>query len=464
MHVIVAGCGRVGSQLAEMLSFEGHDVVVIDKDRESFRRLGDTFNGLTLEGVAFDEELLLSAGIEKADAFASVTSFDNTNLMAAQVASVIYGVPNVISRLYYVEKELTFFKLGIDYVCSTTLMADRFREILFQGIDVVLQQDRLDLGLQVLEFVVPPEAQGKPAGNLEDPVNSWLIALLRGNRPVHWSTETTLEPGDRIVMTMRREGWNVVRDCLGDGSTESPACRLNVIPLTRETTNIMRGEPESARVVVGGCSAVGAHLAWTLSLEGHNVTVIDPDRKLFERLPGGHTCEFVEGTVYDDTTLVKAGIEEADAFTAVTKFDNTNLMAAEVARHIFGVPKVVARLFNPDKEPTYQALEMDFVCGTRMLAQSILERLMKPLVVVKASCFNNLYMLVEFQCPRPWVGRTVAQASSKANLRFAYVARRSTGHMPDDRFVLRDGDMITALTTPDRLHRLEAYLRRYRKG
>lgn len=87
MHIIIAGCGRVGSQLALYLSYEGHDVAIIDKDPASFGRLGSTFNGIVLEGVAFDEEVLLEAGIEKAEAYAAVTNYDNTNLMAAEMGA-----------------------------------------------------------------------------------------------------------------------------------------------------------------------------------------------------------------------------------------------------------------------------------------------------------------------------------------------------------------------------------------
>jgi len=96
MYVIIVGCGRVGSELAKILSSEGHNVVVIDRNPESFRRLGQSFNGLTLVGSGFDTELLRSAGISQADAFCAVTNGDNTNLISAQVAKKIFKVPKVL--------------------------------------------------------------------------------------------------------------------------------------------------------------------------------------------------------------------------------------------------------------------------------------------------------------------------------------------------------------------------------
>ncbi len=124
MNVVVVGCGRVGSQLATMLSIEGHNVTVIDKSDDAFRRLGGTFNGVTIVGLGFDEEILEEAGIRDADAFAAVTNLDNTNLMAAEVARKIFEVPHVVARLYNPARERTYQQLGLDYVCGTTLVAE----------------------------------------------------------------------------------------------------------------------------------------------------------------------------------------------------------------------------------------------------------------------------------------------------------------------------------------------------
>lgn len=463
MYFIIAGCGRVGSRLAEYLSYEGHDVAVIDRDPGSFRRLGSAFNGIILEGMAFDEEVLLEAGIAEADAYAAVTDEDNTNLMAAEIARSVFEVPLVLSRLYNPEKELTYFKLGIDYVCGTTLVTDRIHEQLFQSRDSIVQQDRLDLGIKVVELSVGEEAAGKPAGSLSYGVSSKLLILLRDNMKLRFDEATPLEPGDRVVMLIRKEGWQKVIDCLGPG-VDSPACRMYTIPAELADEAAAGPAPEESRVIVGGCSMVGAHLAYILSMEGHNVTIIDEDAALFKRVPPGYAGEFTEGVVYDEETLIAAGIERADAFVSVTKKDNKNLMAAEVARLVFGVPHVMARLFNPDKEPTYQALQMPFVCGTTVLSQTMLERLLKPVVSVRAACLFNRYNLVEFESPPSWDGKTVRQAVKDSGVTFAYIVRRRSAYVPEDNFVLRSGDDVTALVTTRRLTRLDKGLRKMTKG
>ncbi|NHM16296.1 TrkA family potassium uptake protein [Eggerthellaceae bacterium zg-887] len=123
-NVIVVGCGRVGSRLANMLSDNGNNVCVIDRKVEAFANLGRNFNGSTVQGVGFDEETLVKAGIEDCDVLAAVTQFDNANLMVAEVGSRLFDVPHVIARLYNPDHERAYMQLGLDYVCGTSLVAE----------------------------------------------------------------------------------------------------------------------------------------------------------------------------------------------------------------------------------------------------------------------------------------------------------------------------------------------------
>ena len=124
MNIIVVGCGRVGSHLATLLSDDGHNVSVVDRRADSFAALGPDFNGTTVKGVGFDEEVLIDAGVEDCDVVAAVTSNDNANLMVAEVARRIFGVRHVITRLYAPKREKTYTQLGIDFACGTTLVAE----------------------------------------------------------------------------------------------------------------------------------------------------------------------------------------------------------------------------------------------------------------------------------------------------------------------------------------------------
>lgn len=121
MHLIIVGCGRVGSALADAGSRAGEDVVVIDKNPETFRQLGTGFNGVTMRGTGCDQEQLREAGIEHCDAFVAATDSDSVNMMAAEIALRIYGVPRVVVRLYEPEHEQSMRVLGLDYVNDAAL-------------------------------------------------------------------------------------------------------------------------------------------------------------------------------------------------------------------------------------------------------------------------------------------------------------------------------------------------------
>lgn len=125
MHVIVVGCGRVGSTVARELVAGDHDVVVIDRRAEAFRRLGDDFPGRTLTGIGFDRELLQQAGITERSAVMAVTSGDNSNILIARVARETFGVQRVVARIYDPKRAVIYERLGIATVASVAWTSAR---------------------------------------------------------------------------------------------------------------------------------------------------------------------------------------------------------------------------------------------------------------------------------------------------------------------------------------------------
>ena len=123
-NIIVVGCGRVGSQLASLLSDNGNNVCVVDIDETAFENLGRNFNGSTVVGVGFDGEVLERAGVEEADVVAATAQQDNTNLMIAEVSRRLYHVPHTIARLSNPDHERAYMQLGIDSICGTSLQAE----------------------------------------------------------------------------------------------------------------------------------------------------------------------------------------------------------------------------------------------------------------------------------------------------------------------------------------------------
>ncbi|HBQ64390.1 MAG TPA: hypothetical protein DD727_05630 [Clostridiales bacterium] len=121
MQIIVIGCGKVGSKLANVLSREGHDVVVVENEGENFLGLDRDFNGVTISGVPIDQDVLRHAGIETADALAAVTPDDNVNIVVCQIAKEIFKVPTVVARIYNPAREHVFHEFGLETVCPTNM-------------------------------------------------------------------------------------------------------------------------------------------------------------------------------------------------------------------------------------------------------------------------------------------------------------------------------------------------------
>ncbi len=130
MRVVILGCGRVGARLATRLDAEGHEVAIIDRNQDSFTRLGADYSGSMVLGTGIDEDVLRKAGIERADAFIAVTNGDNTNAMAAQIAKQVFRVPRVVARLYDPIRDETYRTLGLETVSPTLIGVQTIMEMI----------------------------------------------------------------------------------------------------------------------------------------------------------------------------------------------------------------------------------------------------------------------------------------------------------------------------------------------
>jgi len=208
MHIIVVGCGNVGSQLAILLSTEGHDVAIIDKNPESFKRLGSTFNGVKFVGYGFDKTTLVEAGIDDCDALAAVTNEDNANMVAAEVASKIFAVPRVVARLYDSEREATFQQLGINYVCGTTMVAQMLLDQLIEGHGhhLTIRGD-----LELIEFIAGPAVDKQKLVDVQIPNQFRICMVMRdGTGFIPWR-ETILKDGDLLVAIVKNQSFSKIK-------------------------------------------------------------------------------------------------------------------------------------------------------------------------------------------------------------------------------------------------------------
>jgi len=201
MYVIIVGCGRVGSELAKLLSDEGHDVVIIDKNQQSLERLGGTFNGLTLVGNGFELNLLKQAGVEKADAFCAVTNGDNTNLICAQVAKKIFKVPKVFARIYDPQRANIYTALGLDIISGTILFAAMLRDKIIESRFSSYLIETKDLG--VIEIEVKNDLIGKKIHEINIPGEFLVVAIRRLDGVILPESNTALKAKDILMATVK---------------------------------------------------------------------------------------------------------------------------------------------------------------------------------------------------------------------------------------------------------------------
>lgn len=212
-------------------------------------------------------------------------------------------------------------------------------------------------------------------------------------------------------------------------------------------------------VVILGCGRVGSSLAVGVEKFGHSVAIIDRDPAAFGRLDAtAFTGRRVTGMGFDRDTLVEAGIEQATAFAAVSSGDNSNIISARVAREIFGVERVVARIYDPRRAEVYERLGIPTVATVRWTRDQILGRLMPDTVTPEWVDTSGTIMLTALQATAGWVGQRMSAFESAASVRVACVTRFGEGMLPDHRTIIQDGDVLHVAVPKARAHDVETIL------
>jgi trk system potassium uptake protein len=219
VHVVIMGCGRVGSALARSLEQRDHSVAVIDQDAGAFRRLTPEFQGRTVTGVGFDRDTLVEAGIEQAHAFAAVSSGDNSNIIAARVARETFGIDNVVARIYDARRAAVYQKLGIPTVATVRWTADQvIRRLLPQGIET---EWRDPSGRVVLaEIAVSPTWVGHRITRLEADAGCRVALLTRLGEGVLPGRDTVVQEGDLVHAAVEAERMDEVTAVFAAGPVD----------------------------------------------------------------------------------------------------------------------------------------------------------------------------------------------------------------------------------------------------
>ena len=199
MHIVIMGCGRVGSTLAHSLEDRGHQVAVIDQNPESFRRLRSEFRGVTVTGVGFEQRVLVEAGIERADAFAAVSSGDNSNIISARLARETYGVQRVVARIYDQKRAEVYERLGIPTVATVRWTADRMLRALCPDGNIEVWRDPTST-VALIEVAVHPAWVGHRLRALEEGTGARVAYLNRFGVGLLPTESTVVQDGDQVFM------------------------------------------------------------------------------------------------------------------------------------------------------------------------------------------------------------------------------------------------------------------------
>ena len=204
-----------------------------------------------------------------------------------------------------------------------------------------------------------------------------------------------------------------------------------------------------------GCGRVGSTLARTLGRSGHDVAIIDADASAFRRLGTSFDGQTVTGIGFDRDTLIAAGIGDAYAFAAVSSGDNSNILAARVARETFGVEHVAARIYDPQRAMVYQRLGIPTVATVRWTADQMIQRLLPQGAVPELTDPSGKLVIAEVPMAQAWIGKPLLLVEEQTGARVAYLTRLGEGVIPHEDTVIQQGDLVHLVVSRDDLARVE---------
>ncbi len=245
---------------------------------------------------------------------------------------------------------------------------------------------------------------------------------------------------------------------MSDAHTHSPAHAHPHAPADR------RAQPNGHEIIlIIGCGRVGAELAHSISRKGHTVTVMDSSLRAFDRLDSDFRGRTVQGDALDQEALKRAGIEQAHGLAAVTTSDSANIVAARIARDIFHVEHVVARVYDPSRAPIYEHMGLQTIASSSWGARRIEQLLLHPGLRILVSAGNGEVRVYEITVPAAWKNRPLREVLPAGQALPVAVARGGRGMLPDPDFVLHDNDILQVSATDEGAGELRRRLNAERK-
>ena len=374
IKIVVLGFGRVGSRTVQALAEHGHNITVIDKEATRLSRASQIEGVDLVQGNGIDVDVQRDAGMGDAELLLAVTGDDNVNLMAAQVARVMFHVPRAIARIYE-----------------------------------------------------PSHAEAAQ----EDPQVNIVCPTLSA---VHLIVDLVDKP---------------------------PKAHPSVPAETEVVTGRADQQAEEHLILLAGGGKVGVNLARTLYESGHEVAVIERDSARAASLANRLECPVFLGDASRHDVLKTAGAGQARVFVAATGSDQDNLIACQVARKVFGVPKTIARASNPKNEEIMARLGVDSTVSSTAIIQQVIEREL-PTVRIKTllSFQEGAFQILEYPLDNlsPAVGRFLREIEMPSEANLIAILRGGTTVVPRGDTKLTEGDVMVALVNTDQEAELRSVL------
>lgn len=448
MKILIVGAGQVGYFLCERLSFEGHEVTLIDRDPEHLRRAQDRLNVLGLQGNGASAETLEQAGIKDCDIFIAVADLDEINILACLLARE-YGVATRIARVKSIEYTgggavLSKEKLGIDLMINPEdavaeeLVKIACRSGAFDVAEFVEGQIQF-LGYRIGEDSPLCELTLRELGEIRGIYRFVVTAISRGGRTIIPRGDDTIQAGDSIFIFAHQKDLPTIQ---------------YMMQLKEEKTRRNR------RIFILGGGRIGLHIAEELERLRFEVRLVERDEARCEKLSAKLKRTMVihaEGTEID--TLIEEGVERADVFIAVTGNDESNILCSLLARQ-HGARRVMALVNKPELLTLAGSLGIDACVSPRLAAAGAILKYVRRGEVISLATIegsNAEVLEIEVKAGRQVIGKELKTLHFPQGAIIGAIVRGQNYEIPTGDSTLAAGDRVVIFAMPGALAKVERF-------
>jgi len=438
MRIVVIGAGAVGSHLAERLSIEGQDVVVVESNPATAAEVQEQIDCLVITGNGSSKEVLEQAGVARADLFIAVTSSDAVNVLSAHAAASV-GAPRRIARVEDPQLRSGAAALGVDLLIDPGDATARELELLVRQRGVSEVREFAAGKLELLGGYIRSDAPaaGLALTELRDKVIGWswlVVAIIRNGETIIARGATRILPGDHVLIMVENDKANEALDMLG----------LHLEP--------------ARKVVILGATRVAELTARRLCNAGIQTVLVDQDDKRIRRIATENPkVVAIHGDPTDPKLFRGEGLDNADAALALTGWDEINILGSLVAKAV-GVPTVVSRFHRLDLVKLLAGTGIDGAVSSRLAAANEILRFVRRGRIHSVVTFQDSdaeALEVEIEDHSDIVGKSLRDMHLPHDIIVGGIVRKDRAFVPRGQSRIEAGDRLIVIALPDSIHLVE---------